>query len=126
MWKLSNQPRMRFISYYPLKQGLKHSGCSPGSYCSTAFISYYPLKQGLKLVIFFTIFHLSKIFISYYPLKQGLKQLFFSYKLLTISIYILLSIKTRIETIYFLWDNAFPDFIYILLSIKTRIETCRG
>jgi len=62
-----------FISYYPLKQGLKHiaKGCAVDSL--VIFISYYPLKQGLK--------HRDEayrkmqiaIFISYYPLKQGLK-----------------------------------------------------
>ena len=38
-------------------------------------------------------------------------------------IYILLSIKTRIETAVRLQDNIYDREIYILLSIKTRIET---
>jgi len=37
------------------------------------FISYYPLKQGLKLAIFLKLPSLNIEFISYYPLKQGLK-----------------------------------------------------
>ncbi len=65
---------------------------------TSEFLSYYPLKQGLKLEYNpFPIVAL-KIFLSYYPLKQGLKPkpstaiIFFS------CIFILLSIKTRIET----------------------------
>ena len=38
-----------FISYYPLKQGLKLSSDLFSTYLIPAFISYYPLKQGLKL-----------------------------------------------------------------------------
>ncbi len=38
------------------------------------FISYYPLKQGLKLLHSSSISQNGKKFISYYPLKQGLKQ----------------------------------------------------
>jgi len=37
-------------------------------------------------------------FISYYPLKQGLKPVYIVTTVSTIFIYILLSIKTRIET----------------------------
>ncbi len=37
------------------------------------FISYYPLKQGLKLTLPIVIPILGSLFISYYPLKQGLK-----------------------------------------------------
>ena len=57
----------------------------------------YPLKQGLKRKIPKTLTSIRFLFISYYPLKQGLK--------LCICLgkerddeYILLSIKTRIET----------------------------
>jgi len=38
-------------------------------------------------------------------------------------IYILLSIKTRIETLSAIWICYYHHIIYILLSIKTRIET---
>ena len=37
-----------FISYYPLKQGLKPTSDIPISGGISEFISYYPLKQGLK------------------------------------------------------------------------------
>jgi len=39
-----------FISYYPLKQGLKLRIIKLKKGI-TAFISYYPLKQGLKLAM---------------------------------------------------------------------------
>ena len=37
-----------FISYYPLKQGLKPHDYPPRYLQDIGFISYYPLKQGLK------------------------------------------------------------------------------
>ncbi len=37
-----------FISYYPLKQGLKPEIPDIGDPGAIQFISYYPLKQGLK------------------------------------------------------------------------------
>ncbi len=39
---------MVFISYYPLKQGLKRGYTNLWQGFYTQFISYYPLKQGLK------------------------------------------------------------------------------
>ncbi|HOQ78573.1 MAG TPA: hypothetical protein PLB65_08330, partial [Candidatus Cloacimonas sp.] len=66
------------------------------------FISYYPLKQGLKQYTFSEGNSSWKIFISYYPLKQGLK-LHARHQRNSIGcIYILLSIKTRIETLHYL------------------------
>ena len=62
-------------------------------------------------------------FISYYPLKQGLKLFFYGSPYLLYPIYILLSIKTRIETYLALPFITVSFLIYILLSIKTRIET---
>ena len=41
----------KFISYYPLKQGLKLIDHIPKIWTISEFISYYPLKQGLKLAI---------------------------------------------------------------------------
>ncbi len=38
-----------FISYYPLKQGLKREYSIRQQERLAEFISYYPLKQGLKL-----------------------------------------------------------------------------
>ena len=66
-------------------------------------------------------------FISYYPLKQGLKHIKFNDIAIAANpIYILLSIKTRIET----WNRQrillWTSGIYILLSIKTRIETTQS
>jgi len=86
-----------FISYYPLKQGLKPIMSSMYSWGMSQiyrqskqtliethnviyvflgeilFISYYPLKQGLKRVQKIVFGKEKVIFISYYPLKQGLK-----------------------------------------------------
>ncbi len=42
----------RFISYYPLKQGLKLITKDDNDYKMEIFISYYPLKQGLKLSVY--------------------------------------------------------------------------
>ena len=64
-----------------------------------------------------------KVFISYYPLKQGLKLDFWEQNVLADKIYILLSIKTRIETYLTMMERVSNILIYILLSIKTRIET---
>ena len=62
-------------------------------------------------------------FLSYYPLKQGLKLPIDNYRIKILKIFILLSIKTRIET----KDGGMRVLeevnIFILLSIKTRIET---
>jgi len=89
--------RSRFLSYYPLKQGLKHMMTLLYAATIIVFLSYYPLKQGLKLTLWsqrefcLMIFILLSIktrietdqsrlalkvsigFLSYYPLKQGLK-----------------------------------------------------
>ena len=41
----------RFLSYYPLKQGLKRTfRCDIANYWNL-FLSYYPLKQGLKRLL---------------------------------------------------------------------------
>jgi len=87
-----------FISYYPLKQGLKPPVPGHRAYARHWFISYYPLKQGLKQLdpLYNRIHH--EVFISYYPLKQGLKPRSGLCCVETSIIYILLSIKTRIET----------------------------
>ncbi len=37
------------------------------------FLSYYPLKQGLKLGVIADLTGFGIEFLSYYPLKQGLK-----------------------------------------------------
>ncbi len=62
-----------FISYYPLKQGLKHAPGTEQKVFDALFISYYPLKQGLKRRDNPLKEGGSRKFISYYPLKQGLK-----------------------------------------------------
>jgi len=62
-------------------------------------------------------------FLSYYPLKQGLKLASAVVCGVIPSIFILLSIKTRIETILNLRVHHPKPSIFILLSIKTRIET---
>ena len=63
-----------FISYYPLKQGLKPNEEAMRDYYEIIFISYYPLKQGLKRSLPPAVMSILGGFISYYPLKQGLKQ----------------------------------------------------
>mgnify|MGYP007124161107 FL=1 len=64
------------------------------------FLSYYPLKQGLKLLISLITRVSSERFLSYYPLKQGLKHHAYEQDVPEGTIFILLSIKTRIETNY--------------------------
>ncbi len=88
----------KFLSYYPLKQGLKLLLKQIIAIRVLQFLSYYPLKQGLK--------HNVEVqrridviqFLSYYPLKQGLKLNYPSCPYWHPEIFILLSIKTRIET----------------------------
>ncbi len=88
-----------FLSYYPLKQGLKQgytivnesrfieifillsiktrieTSISIRIYKGTGtFLSYYPLKQGLKPMHQLNASITNNVFLSYYPLKQGLKQ----------------------------------------------------
>ena len=113
-----------FLSYYPLKQGLKHCG-----YFRMSLPHYIFILLSIKTRI--ETFHLLKLllqpvtFLSYYPLKQGLKPWQESTLHLPVLIFILLSIKTRIET--HSSNNGFllDWLIFILLSIKTRIETIR-
>ena len=62
-----------FISYYPLKQGLKRFFGMITTLLVSEFISYYPLKQGLKPSKMKQAMKRGTGFISYYPLKQGLK-----------------------------------------------------
>jgi len=86
-----------FLSYYPLKQGLKQYAPSISTKSApifillsiktrietepidlesgndTGFLSYYPLKQGLKRFLLQAIPNLPIQFLSYYPLKQGLE-----------------------------------------------------
>jgi len=88
----------KFLSYYPLKQGLKQKNNTPARQGGGIFLSYYPLKQGLKPVSILVIIPPVQSFLSYYPLKQGLKQIKRLHHSLGINIFILLSIKTRIET----------------------------
>jgi len=87
-----------FLSYYPLKQGLKLTAMpalqdmlcifillsiktrieTESSFRKSSdgipFLSYYPLKQGLKPHVGHSAFCCYHIFLSYYPLKQGLKR----------------------------------------------------
>ncbi len=65
--------KRRFISYYPLKQGLKPQITKKRRHGIRKFISYYPLKQGLKPRSVVPTDKTRMLFISYYPLKQGLK-----------------------------------------------------
>ncbi len=69
-----------FLSYYPLKQGLKRYDNDVKANPPTQFLSYYPLKQGLKQDAKSVFASGGSLFLSYYPLKQGLKQKVFSPK----------------------------------------------
>jgi len=70
---MKKQELLEFLSYYPLKQGLKHFFIiNMKNYAW--FLSYYPLKQGLKRFKTFLLSSLITRFLSYYPLKQGLKR----------------------------------------------------
>ena len=115
-----------FISYYPLKQGLKRNRDYFGLWVSSIFISYYPLKQGVKHICSIAVIIILPSFISYYPLKQGLKPAIRIALSASREIYIPLSIKTRIETAKSMPKMPHHYTIYILLSIKTRIETRKG
>ena len=89
------------------------------------FISYYPLKQGLKLYggQLPTGIHLIYILLS---IKTRIETTIRNYRIVAlVCIYILLSIKTRIETGCAPSRKHLRHPIYILLSIKTRIETDR-
>jgi len=86
-----------FLSYYPLKQGLKLVMLR-ASKNRRKFLSYYPLKQGLKLKLKKEFGDDIALFLSYYPLKQGLKLGSGTTMVACHQIFILLSIKTRIET----------------------------
>jgi len=115
--------KQKFLSYYPLKQGLKLpasilNGFEPTifillsiktrietaaiaykTFTTALFLSYYPLKQGLKHASSQTMSNKRIEFLSYYPLKQGLKRILPYLSTMRCAIFILLSIKTRIETI---------------------------
>jgi len=95
---LTNPINIKFLSYYPLKQGLKldTENYSASRYAIfillsiktrietntigllehsiEGFLSYYPLKQGLKHRLIANLYNIDIKFLSYYPLKQGLKQ----------------------------------------------------
>ncbi len=53
-----------FLSYYPLKQGLKRVNGRNPLLAAPLFLSYYPLKQGLKHIITITHF---LFFWNFYP-----------------------------------------------------------
>ena len=87
-----------FLSYYPLKQGLKHGIGDEVNSMIDLFLSYYPLKQGLKRRGSLAGFPARAVFLSYYPLKQGLKLNIANGEYARSEVFTLLSIKTRIET----------------------------
>jgi len=97
IFSISNNSSI-FLSYYPLKQGLKRRFSVLIANSDFRFLSYYPLKQGLKHLDRILLPELESEFLSYYPLKQGLKPKDKKLRYLHSNIFILLSIKTRIET----------------------------
>ena len=106
-----------------IKTRIETKQCNNESNCQWWFLSYYPLKQGLKHGKIYdeAVPHLE--FLSYYPLKQGLKHIDITKIISSCRIFILLSIKTRIETCQSHLPGYAKYLIFILLSIKTRIET---
>ena len=88
-----------FISYYPLKQGLKLE-LEPSPIPREDIYILLSIKTRIETLRRLASRFVLLLFISYYPLKQGLKlsRVFFI-SLIFLLIYILLSIKTRIETI---------------------------
>jgi len=63
----------RFLSYYPLKQGLKLSLISRMPSGSTIFI-LLSIKTRIETKKIMDAVEAKSIFLSYYPLKQGLKR----------------------------------------------------
>jgi len=112
----------KFLSYYPLKQGLKRIGGSTFLICLSIFI-LLSIKTRIETDLWSLAIQSLCWFLSYYPLKQGLKQSCFGISISCPYIFILLSIKTRIETYNSVLLIVKDYFIFILLSIKTRIET---
>jgi len=87
----------KFLSYYPLKQGLKRGGA--GSVFSLYLIFILlSIKTRIETEIANIARDAISKFLSYYPLKQGLKQVAYPGGNCIKGIFILLSIKTRIET----------------------------
>jgi len=80
------------------------------------FLSYYPLKQGLKPQGIRKKRKKNSIFLSYYPLKQGLKQNARLDIYESLTIFILLSIKTRIET------PSIPRFHIVIVNFYPTIH----
>jgi len=64
-----------FLSYYPLKQGLKlrYLACSYDKYKIFILLS---IKTRIETMKTENPYRFSILFLSYYPLKQGLKQSF--------------------------------------------------
>jgi len=52
---------------------LKRNAANGDNIANAIFLSYYPLKQGLKPEISQSMRSSGSKFLSYYPLKQGLK-----------------------------------------------------
>ena len=86
-----------FISYYPLKQGLKPVCPGAGNSGDGIYI-LLSIKTRIETLLFLIRRSWDGVFISYYPLKQGLKLCSACPTSTLPRIYILLSIKTRIET----------------------------
>ena len=89
---------IRFLSYYPLKQGLKPMSNTKKPVKGSIFI-LLSIKTRIETPVWIHWRTWIYPFLSYYPLKQGLKLYAKRGKLCSICIFILLSIKTRIETI---------------------------
>jgi len=87
-----------FLSYYPLKQGLKpRTGDLNYALLHRIFI-LLSIKTRIETCNQLPNIHYLQGFLSYYPLKQGLKPHLNCLDKKDMSIFILLSIKTRIET----------------------------
>ena len=137
-----------FISIYPSNQGLKRDRqrrVSRASLClslsihqikdwniektvdpryvsSGLSLSIHQIKDWNLAGISPTTINLS--FISIYPSNQGLKLPAKSRIMRVHSVYLYLSIKSRIETYISCPWSCQLLFVYLYLSIKSRIETC--
>ena len=88
------------------------------------FLSYYPLKQGLKPGKQASILRNDWLFLSYYPLKQGLKHSPSCRRTMSCNIFILLSIKTRIETIICCRQMSTINLFLSYYPLKQGLKLC--
>jgi len=70
---LFRKPIIEFLSYYPLKQGLKRSPV-PYIQATTSIFILLSIKTRIETTSILRERCICPVFLSYYPLKQGLKR----------------------------------------------------